>query len=251
MNICSEKRAQRGVSPHKCKLTAGHAGQHKCTCLFTWKRRKVMLKALDLFCCQGGASMGLKRAGFEVTGVDCKFQPRYPFEFVLADAMTYPLDGFDFIWASPPCQGYSFLTPRGHKPAWAKLIPALRKRLVKSGKPFCIENVRGAVKELKNPIMLCGSMFGLRTQRHRFFETSFEVEVLTSCNHSILPLLVTTASEASRKKRFTLGMVPKTVKNAPLAYDIDWMDFNGLKEAIPPAYAEFIGRKIFKKLSGS
>jgi DNA (cytosine-5)-methyltransferase 1 len=198
-------------------------------------------KALDLFCCAGGAGMGLHQAGFEVVGVDIEAQPRYPFAFVQADALTYPLEGFDFIWASPPCQGYSHLTPKDAKGGWARLIPAVRARLIGAGVPYCIENVVGARKELIDPILLCGSMFGLRTQRHRLFETSFGVVPPKQCNHSEIPLLVTTASKASRERRFKLGMVPKTVKNAPLAYGIDWMDFSGLKEAIPPVYAKFIG----------
>jgi DNA (cytosine-5)-methyltransferase 1 len=203
------------------------------------------LKALDLFCCSGGASMGLNNAGFDVVGVDINPQPRYPFTFHLADAMTFPLEGFDFIWASPPCQGYSHLTPKGSRENHKRLIPALRERLVKNGKPFCIENVAGARNELASPFMLCGSMFGLRTQRHRFFETSFAISAPCLCDHSKLPLLVTTASKGSREKRFKLGIQPKSVKNAPEAYGIDWMDFKGLKEAIPPAYAEYIGRKVY------
>lgn len=194
--------------------------------------------------------MGLHRAGYEVTGVDIEPQPKYPFEFHQADAMTFPLDGFDFIWASPPCQGYSNLTPKNAKDRHEKLIPALRERLVKSGIPYCIENVAGARKELLSPCMLCGSMFGLRTQRHRYFETSFPVIAPKKCDHSQVPLLVTTASKASRAKRFNLGMKPKSVKNAPEAYGIDWMDFAGLKEAIPPAYSEHIARSLACKFLG-
>ena len=117
-------------------------------------------KALDLFCCEGGASVGLHQAGFEVVGVDIKPQKRYPFQFHQADAMDFPLEGFDFIWASPPCQGYSHLTPKDAKGRHEKLIHILRERLMESGVPYCIENVAGARKELKNPVMLCGSMFG-------------------------------------------------------------------------------------------
>jgi DNA (cytosine-5)-methyltransferase 1 len=104
-----------------------------------------------------------------------------------------------------------------------------------------IENVAGARHELRNPVMLCGSMFGLRTRRHRYFETSFQVTVPRPCDHSTLPLLVTTASKSSRAKRHALGMKPKSVKNAPLAYGIGWMSCDGLKEAIPPAYTQYIG----------
>ncbi|GAG07426.1 unnamed protein product, partial [marine sediment metagenome] len=44
--------------------------------------------------------MGYDRAGFDVVGVDNRPQPHYPFEFHLADAMEYPLEGYDAIHAS-------------------------------------------------------------------------------------------------------------------------------------------------------
>ena len=111
-------------------------------------------RALDLFCCAGGAGMGLHRAGFEVVGVDIVPQPRYPFEFHQADALTYPLESFDFVWASPPCQVHS-ITASLHRHRVRKhldLIAPVRARLAASGAPYVIENVMGA--PLLNPIML-------------------------------------------------------------------------------------------------
>jgi len=203
------------------------------------------MRLLDLFCGAGGAAMGYHRAGFEIVGVDINPQPRFPFEFHQADALEFPLAGFDVIHASPPCQGYSHLTPKEYKSTHEKLIQRLRIFLKQSGKPYIIENVAGAKDELDNPVMLCGTMFGLRCYRHRYFETSadFDLDVPMECDHSEIPLLVTTASKASRELRQKLGIKPKTVKNAPLAYGIDWMDFKGLKESIPPAYTQYIGEQ--------
>lgn len=209
--------------------------------------RFVRLRLLDLFCCAGGAGTGYNQAGFDVVGVDIKPQPNYPFKFVEADAIEYLEEHghkFDAIHASPPCQGYSNLTPAANKGDHDKLIPQLRQALDRVGKPYCIENVAGARKELAAPVMLCGSMFGLRTQRHRFFETTFPVLLPCKCDHSEIPLLVTTASKASRELRFKIGIKPKTVKNAPLAYGIDWMNFAELKETIPPAYTQYLGLQL-------
>lgn len=208
-------------------------------------------RALDLFCKAGGASMGLHRAGFDVIGVDIRPQPRYPFKFVQGDALNPPFDlsQFDFIWASPPCQGYSELTPRKDRDKHPRLIGSTRRMLMAAGRPYCIENVAGAAHKLIRPIMLCGSMFGLRTQRHRYFEIHPEIfPLLPTCDHSLLPLLVTTASRGSINRRRRLRMQPKTVKNAPLAYGIDWMNGAELAEAIPPAYSEFIGRAVLQHI---
>lgn len=148
-------------------------------------------RALDLFCSAGGVSMGLHRAGFDVTGVDIRKQRRYPFRFVHADALDFPLEGYDFIWASPPCQAFTSLrhmpTAREHP----NLIPETRARLVASSIPYCIENVEGApLGESGYLIMLCGTMFGLGTsdgraelRRHRLFETSFSIPLRPACQH--------------------------------------------------------------------
>jgi DNA (cytosine-5)-methyltransferase 1 len=133
------------------------------------------MRALDLFCKAGGASSGLAAAGFHVTGVDIAEQPRYPFRFVRGNALEVDLDGFDFVWASPPCQTHS--TATRDKSSHADLIPAVREKLRAWGGPYVIENVAAARRKLHAPVMMCGQMFGLRVARHRFFECSFPVLV--------------------------------------------------------------------------
>jgi hypothetical protein len=119
----------------------------------------VRPRLLDLFCGAGGAAVGYHRAGFDVVGVDINPQPRYPFEFHQADAMTFPLDGFDAIHASPPCQAYSHGTPPDKRSNHPDLLDATRDRLNAAGLPWVIENVPRA--PLRSPVILCGSQFDL------------------------------------------------------------------------------------------
>lgn len=132
------------------------------------------MKLLDLYCGAGGAAMGYYRAGFtEIVGVDNRPQKRYPFEFVLGDALEYCRRYghlFDLVVGSPPCQPYTRLHAlvTGDYP---KLISATGQAMIATGRPYIIENVSDAWREMINPIKLCGTMFpGLRVQRHRSFE---------------------------------------------------------------------------------
>lgn len=200
------------------------------------------MRVLDLFCGAGGSAMGLHRAwpDAEIIGVDISPQPRYPFHFVQADAMTYSLDSFDFIWASPPCQAYS-LAQRIRNRKHPNLIPGIRERLKAAGTHYCIENVPGA--PLLNPIELCGAMFsGLSVYRHRRFETSFKV---VEPDH---PVHLATLGKMGRK--VLDGDFMHVVGNfngadaGRRAMDIPWMTRNELREAIPPAYSHFIARQL-------
>ncbi len=138
--------------------------------------------------------MGYSNAGFEVVGVDINPQPRYPFKFHQADALTFPLEGFDAIHASPPCQAHSSLRALWKGKEYPDLIPQTRARLVASGLPYVIENVMGApMGESGHLIMLCGTMFGLQTpdgraeiRRHRLFEMSFSIALRLACQHGSL-----------------------------------------------------------------
>jgi DNA (cytosine-5)-methyltransferase 1 len=205
------------------------------------------MKLLDLFCCEGGAGEGYRRAGFDVTGVDINPQPRNPHRFILADALEYVREHgheYDAIHASPPCQRYSCMTPKANKADHPDLLPQITEFLRNFGKPYCVENVAGAKRMLRNPIMLCGSMFGLPVFRHRFFEVS-TFFITPDCRHDFTSVMVTMAGKYSCAARPLVdGIKRKSVKYAPLAYGIDWMDYQGLREAIPPAYTEFIGRQL-------
>ncbi len=224
------------------------------------KMRERKLKLLDLFCKAGGAAMGYHRAGFEVVGVDIDPQPRYPFEFHQADALTYPLDGFDVIHASPPCQAYCALKTMRNKREHPELINSTRDKLNNSGKPWIIENVFGS--PLVNPIMLCGSHFncnsgGYYLRRHRYFESNFLLLAASKCshNHPTVGVYGCKARDIAKEKRHYAK--PKETRGKPIgvvlskeiafgAMGIDWMNQKELSQAIPPAYSEFIGRQLFQ-----
>lgn len=209
-------------------------------------------RLLDLFCCAGGAAKGYYWAGFDVTGVDINPQPRYPYKFHEADAvsvlhriLTNPTHGFAAIHASPPCQAHSDLQKQS-KRLYRDFIPEVRDLLECIGLPYVIENVEGA--PLRNPVLLCGTMFpGLRVIRHRLFETNWELPQPT--NHARHPLVFT-----HDKRKAHYGQLDQdtafvqvtgggncTVANKRAAMGIGWMTGRELNEAIPPVYTEYVG----------
>jgi DNA (cytosine-5)-methyltransferase 1 len=208
-------------------------------------------RLLDLFCGAGGAAMGYHRAGFDVVGVDIKPQPHYPFEFHLGDALTYPLDGFDAIHASPPCQAYSVSTPSDRKASHPDLYDSTRHRLISSGLPFIIENVIGAPYD--HGVFLCGSMFGLEAdgewlRRHRNFETSW-FAFQPQCAHppGIRPIMVTGKSYVNQVREYaSRGSRQGPFSLAQRLMGIDWTTRDELSLAIPPAFTEHIGAQLLR-----
>jgi DNA (cytosine-5)-methyltransferase 1 len=199
-------------------------------------------KALDLFCGEGGAGMGLFQAGFHVTGVDIKSMKRYPHKFIQADALGFPTDGFDFIWASPPCQPFTVLGGREDLSKYEDLIEPTRAKLKASGKPWVIENVPGA--PLRADLTLCANYFGLRSYRHRIFECSFPVSQPPHLPHTVR---VNRRGENRRQHWKNGGHITITgdvgVYVGPDAMGINWMSGNGLSQAIPPIYAQYIANQ--------
>jgi len=197
--------------------------------------------------------MGYHRAGFEVTGVDKDPQPRFPATFVQADALDYlGAHGhrYDAIHASPPCQAFTAYRRKGHGvgDGYPDLVAATRELLEASGKPWILENVPGA--PLREPAILCGSMFGLEVRRHRLFETSFPLLAPSCAHHLQQGDFPQATNRQNRRKTCEVGVwrIPLDVQRR--AMGIDWMDLAGLTEAIPPAYTEFVGRALAARFPG-
>ena len=201
------------------------------------------LRVIDLYCGAGGATKGLQRAGFHVTGVDHKPQKNYCGDaFIQADALEVSLEGYDFIWASPPCQKYSHIRkqsrPGNEHP---DLVAPTRDRLIESGTPYVIENVGGSPL-LRGSIMLCGEMFGLKTYRHRWFECSWGILAPQHIKHpETCPRGGRQPSASGRMS--VVGNMPN-LPAARRAMGIQWMNRKELSQAIPPAYSEYIARQF-------
>jgi DNA (cytosine-5)-methyltransferase 1 len=203
-------------------------------------------RLLDLCCKAGGCSVGYARAGFEVVGVDIEPQPHYPFEFHQANALTYPLDGFDVVVASPPCQGYSIMSAcrPGTAEKYEQLIDVIYKRFQASGLPYVIENVVGAKRHMHCPIMLCGEMFGLRTYRHRLFESNVPLIVPAHPKH-VLRAAKTSKIPGDGEYWSIAGSFGQKDRAQREALGIDWMKtVEEIANAIPPAYTEWIGLQL-------
>lgn len=209
-----------------------------------------MLRVLDLFCGAGGASTGLEMAGFDVYGVDINPQPNYPFDFVQADALIVCLDGFDFIWASPPCQAYSVATKRwyGYDSEHPDLIAQVRDRLNSTDTPYIIENVPSA--PLRKDVTLCGFMFGLATIRHRIFESNIDLIQPDHVRHTgIRGRDYFTVAGHPGGYSIRDGVYIGSIEQWREAMQIDWMNTKELTESIPPAYSAYLGRQVMEHLN--
>ena len=210
-------------------------------------------RLLDTFCGAGGATKGYQRAGFYVVGVDIKPQPHYcGDEFYQADALEFLRRWMDEggIWvdaihASPPCQAY-IRSGNVDKDKHPRLIEPVRELLEETGRPWVIENVPGA--PMFPDAVLCGSMFGLRVRRHRWFETSMHRAIFppASCDHSG-PITGVYGNPHGAGGAYR-GMLPGDLENWSREMGIDWMDVTEIRQAIPPAYTEFIGRQLLDYL---
>ena len=211
-------------------------------------------RLVDFFCCAGGASRGYQRAGWHVTGVDINPSPRYAGDvFIQGDALKLMTDHsfmaqFDAVHASPPCQHASSLGALSPHKTYPALIEPTRDLLDAWGGPYVIENVMPAALDKARSIVLCGGMFGLRTYRHRRFESPLSLVVPTHPKH-----VIRTATK-QRRTRWAEGWHVSITGDVgtyvgPEAMGIDWMSGNELSEAIPPAYTKWIGAQMLQQIT--
>jgi DNA (cytosine-5)-methyltransferase 1 len=194
---------------------------------------------LDTYCKAGGSAMGWDLAGFDVVGVDIEPQPNYPFEFHQCDAIEY-IDThgheFDAVTGSPPCPRYAAVTKwRGNPGDHPDLIAPTRDAMNRAGRPWVIENVPEA--PIRRDFLLCGTQFGLNIRRHRVFEVglwtpAFELQPGCLCYRN--PRLVPFEHKDERAFADALGC--------------PWMTAKEGRDAIPPAFTEYIGRQLLAAL---
>lgn len=211
-----------------------------------------------------------------ITGIDLNPQPFYPFEFCQKDVLNMTqreLSAFDFFWASVPCQGYSWGTIkwRNKGKKYPDLVAPVREMLLKTGKPFVMENVVGS--PLRKDLVLCGEMFGLQVIRHRVFEIhGFKTGQPKHVKHKNSVWQGTAVgvwsggkpgcfgNEAHRKYYATVaghegggGKGNHSLKRWQEAMGgMDWVKSkDALKECVPPAYSKYIMEEYLKRLTDS
>lgn len=208
-------------------------------------------RILDLCCGVGAASVGYARAGFEVFGVDVDPQPDYPYEFLQRDALT--LDPawiaayFDAVHASWPCQAYNALTAgtNAHLAAsYPRLTEPGRELQAATGLPYVIENPAA-----RPDVVLCGEMFGLAVLRHRRFELggwSMAQPAHKPHRGRVAGYRHGEWFEGPYFAVYGEGGGKGSVPQWQAAMGIDWTATRkSIAEAIPPAYAEHVGRALY------
>jgi len=221
------------------------------------------LTVLDTYSCAGGMAMGYYLAGFDVVGVDIEAQPDYPFEHHVGDAVQFIRDHgaeFDLIHGSPPCQAYTPLNAYNHK-VYPDLIAPTREAMLAIGRPYVIENVEAAAPELGAPTLLCGPMFNLRVYRHRLFETNWNLVAPAHPTHTAIctrngylptpekPFMTITGGRHSRAwQNAACDAMSMPWIKVPAGGDIK-RGIREVCEAIPPAYAQWIGEQAAQMLT--
>lgn len=230
---------------------------------------------IDLFCCEGGSARGYYDAGFDIVGIDLKPQPKYQFPFIQADCLkvnpmlwAWLMSMADAIHASPPCQFGTALN--NDKSRHLNLIPATRRLLQASGKPYVIENVMKVANagHLQDWVSLTGTMFDMHCidsqgrrfdlSRERAFETNWPLARPwdPGAQHPIANVFG--GHFRARGGEFRTGGDTGRTVDLPgedrqaLARELmgmPWATMKGMSEAVPPPMTNFIGEQLLQHVA--
>ena len=158
------------------------------------------MNAIDLFCGGGGASEGLRQAGIEVVlAVDLDkaalttHQANHPdTEHLQADVTALLRDDYswpeaDFLWASPPCQQFSYANSAKGDPEIGMVLVDAALDVVERVKPragWCMENVPPVLEHLpmhRIPAakVLNAADYGVPQRRRRCYYGRYTVPIPT------------------------------------------------------------------------
>lgn len=214
----------------------------------------------DFFCGVGGAGHGYKRAGFFVVGTDNRPQPNYAgdlfiqadFREVAEELIRRPYLADATHW-SPPCQRFTTLAKgtNGNRDAHPDHVDTSRRLAKKIGRPYVIENVLNA--PVRRDLILCGEMFKLRVLRHRAFELG---EWSTwPREHEEHRGRVRGWNHGKYHHGYYFAIYGNGGGNADRGSAEEWSEAmempwaktkDELREAIPPAYTEWIGARLIQ-----
>ena len=226
-------------------------------------------RALDLFCGAGGAAAGLMQAGWRVDGVDIMPQPDYPGRFLHCDVAELDpddLDGYQLVWASPPCQFASRLFNRRNiRASRENLIPLALELIGHSSAPLSVvENIPYAftLGWLRRDLTLELAHFGpdYGNHRRRCFQTQGFCVPPPALRWPYRPSDVSLTGHGSSYARANRRRpdVLQTPEHRAAILGIDHIVSGGktirnwrLAQAVPPAYARYIGEWAIRRWRGN
>lgn len=237
-------------------------------------------RLLDLF---AGAGVGAGQPGVsgyarhfdEIVAIDTDLAAlaANPHHTICANALVLLhdhrfLNGFDAIHASPPCQGFTaarelaIAQGKGRSKKAVDLLTPTAVLLRKVDVPWVVENVeRSPMRRLMRDhhvTRLCGSMFGLKVQRHRLFGTNIPLPAPPPCDHASFDI----DPDSHKPRPWGIYYAPgdripsggrtcDTLDHAKECMGVDReISWDHLKEGIPPAYTDWIGSHLAAAIEG-
>lgn len=195
---------------------------------------------------------------------------------------------FQAVSLHPPCQWYTRgrAKDRGKATKWERTIPPWREAVEATGLPYVIENVADAGWDMREPVGLCGCMFDISTidkscratthedkiahaasgacdrangvrvhlQRLRLFETNWNLTAPRACDHTSHKWVAGVYGGARRDKyeaKFIRkgGYVPADKATVMSLLGVEHeMTWQGLFEAVPTSYTNYVGRKLIAQI---